>query len=149
MKRNTRIVAAVLAVIPSGILGASTLCTWAVAHGASSNWRLLFRVLCHGIVRRCFELWSAPMPICARCTGIYAGMLAGIVLFVALPHIEERIARWVLGVAAAPMLLDGLTQLALLRESTNSLRLESGLLAGAAFAFWALSAVESPVLSTA
>jgi len=149
MKRNTRIVATVLALIPAWILGTSTLCTWAVAQGASPHWRLLFRILCHGIARRCFDLWGTPMPICARCTGIYAGMLAGIVFFAVLPRIEERIARWVLGIAAVPMVIDGLTQLALLRESTNGLRVETGLLAGAALTFWALSAVESPVLSTA
>jgi uncharacterized membrane protein len=149
MNRNTRIVAAALAFIPTAILGASTFCAWAVAHGASPKWRLLFRLLCHGIERRCFELWHTPMPICARCTGIYFGMLAGIVLFALLPRIEERIARWALAVAIVPMAVDGLTQLALLRESTNLLRLETGLLAGAAFALWALSAVESPVLSTA
>lgn len=149
MKRNTRIVAVVLALIPAWILGASTLCTWAVAHGASSNWRLLFRVMCHGIARRCFELWGVPMPICARCTGIYIGMFAGLVLFAVLPRIEERVARWALGIAIIPMAIDGLTQLAMLRESTNSLRLETGLAAGTALVFWALSAVESPVLSTA
>lgn len=149
MNRNTRIVAAALALIPTTILGASTLCTWAVAEGASPKWRLLFRVLCHGIERRCFELWNTPMPICARCTGIYVGMIAGIGFFAILPRIEERIARWALAIALVPMAIDGLTQLALLRESTNPLRLETGLLAGAAFAFWALCAVESPVLSNA
>ncbi len=149
MNRNTRIVAAALALIPTTILAASTLCTWAVAQGASPKWRLLFRVLCHGIERRCFDLWHTPMPICARCTGIYIGMLAGIVIFALLPRLEERIARWALAIALVPMAIDGLTQLVMLRESTNSLRLETGLLAGAAFAVWALSAVESPVLSNA
>lgn len=149
MNRNTRIVAAALAFIPTAILGASAACTWAVAHGASPKWRLLFRVLCHGIERRCFELWNTPMPICARCTGIYLGMLAGIVVFAILPWIEERMARWALAIAIVPMAIDGLTQLAMFRESTNLLRIETGLLAGAAFAFWALCAVESPVLSTA
>jgi uncharacterized membrane protein len=58
-------------------------------------------------------------------------------------------ARWIVGCAALPMFIDGITQLTTLRESTNPLRIETGLLAGAAFAFWALSAVESHVLSTA
>ena len=52
-------------------------------------------------------------------------------------------------IAALPMFVDGITQLAMLRESSNPLRIETGLLAGAAFAFWALSEVESHVLSTA
>ncbi len=149
MKRNTRIVAAVIAFIASGILAASTLCTWAIAHGASMRWRLLFRILCHGIPQRCLELWNVPMPICARCTAIYAGLLAGILAFVLLPRLQELKARWIVGIACVPMFIDGLTQLAMLRESTNPLRIETGLVAGAAFALWALSAVESHVLSNA
>jgi len=149
MKRNTRIVAAVIAFISSAILSASVFCTWAIAHGASMRWRLAFRALCHGIPMRCLELWSVPMPICARCTAIYVGLIAGIVLFFLLPRIQAHLARKMLAVAALPMFIDALTQLAMLRESTNPLRIETGLLAGAAFAFWALSEVESHVLSTA
>jgi uncharacterized membrane protein len=149
MKRNTRILAAVMAFASSAILGASTLCTWAIAQGASMRWRLLFRALCHGIPSRCLELWNVPMPICSRCAAIYAGLIAGIALFSFLPRVHEITARWILGFAALPMFIDGITQLATIRESSNPLRIETGLLAGAAFAFWALSAVESHVLSTA
>jgi len=149
MKRNTRIVAALIAFVSSAILSASILCTWAIAHGASMQWRLVFRALCHGIPARCLQLWSVPMPICARCTAIYVGLIAGILLFPFLPRLQEIKARWVLAIAGLPMFIDGITQLAMLRESTNPLRIETGLLAGAAFAFWALSAVESHVLSTA
>lgn len=149
MKRNTRIVAAVIAFAASAILGASTLCTWAIAHGASMRWRLLFRALCHGIPKRCLELWNVPMPICARCVAIYAGLIAGIALFMILPRLQEVTARRILGFGILPMFVDGITQLAMLRESTNPLRIETGLLAGMAFALWALTAVESHVLSTA
>ena len=149
MKRNTWILAATIASISSLILTASVFCTWAIANGASMRWRLAFRALCHGIPARCLELWSVPMPICARCTAIYVGLIAGIVLFLVLPRLRARVARRVLAFAAVPMFIDGITQLAMLRESTNLLRIETGLLAGAAFAFWALSEVESHVLSTA
>ena len=149
MKRNTRIVAATIALAASWILAAAVFCTWAIASGASMRWRLAFRALCHGIPERCFALWNVPMPICARCTGIYIGLIAGIALFLLLPKIQAHTARRILAVAAVPMLIDGLTQLAMLRESTNLLRIETGLIAGAAFAFWALSEVESHVLSTA
>jgi uncharacterized membrane protein len=149
MKRNTWIVAAVIAFISSSILSASVFCTWAIAHGASMRWRLVFRVLCHGIPDRCIELWSVPMPICARCTAIYVGLMAGIAVFSLLPRIQAHLVRKMLAVAALPMFVDGITQLAMLRVSNNPLRIETGLLAGAAFAFWALSEVESHVLSTA
>jgi len=149
MNRNTWIVAATIAFVSSAILGASVFCTWAIANGASMRWRLAFRALCHGIPQRCLELWRVPMPICARCTAIYAGSLAGILLFLVLPRIQAHLARKILLIAAVPMFIDGITQLAMLRESTNLLRIETGLLAGMAFAFWALSEVESHVLSTA
>jgi len=149
MKRNTRIVAALLVFVSSAILLASVVCTWAIANGASMKWRLLFRALYHGIPQRCLELWNVPMPICARCTAIYAGVIAAVLLFPLLPRIPEIKARWVLAIVATPMFIDGITQLAMVRESTNLLRIETGLPVGAALAFWALCAVESHVLSTA
>lgn len=143
MKRDTWIVAAVLAAIAAGILIASTVCSWAIAHGASMKWRLLFRIFCHGIPGRCLILWGVPMPICARCTAIYGGLALAAVLFRLLPLVRERTARIILYMATAPMALDGLTQLARLRESTNGLRLVTGFAAGIAFGIWALTSVET------
>ncbi len=147
MKRNTAIVAAVLAAISTAILSASLACTWLIAHGASMRWRLLFRILCHGLPERCFEIWGVPMPICARCTAIYAGLAVSLLAFFVLPKMSELAARVTLFIAAAPMAVDGLTQLARLRTSTNGLRLATGLAAGLAFGLWALSAVESHVVT--
>jgi len=142
MRRDTKIVFAFVTAIPALILGAAALCTWAVAHGASPQWRLLFRVLCHGIATRCLTLWGTPMPICSRCVGIYLGMLAGLLAFLLIPRLRERVMRPIAFAAAVPLAVDGLTQLARLRESTNTLRMETGLLAGLAFGLWILSAVE-------
>ena len=30
-------------------------------------------LICHQLPERSFHLWSAQLPVCARCTGIYAG----------------------------------------------------------------------------
>ena len=30
-------------------------------------------VVCHQLPARSFHLWGAQLPVCARCTGIYAG----------------------------------------------------------------------------
>jgi uncharacterized membrane protein len=46
------------------------------------------------------------------------------------------------------MALDGFTQLARLRVSTNTLRIETGLILGIAFGVWALSAIENHSLVT-
>lgn len=142
MKRDTKIVLAFLAAIPVAFLGASALCSWAIAHGASMQWRLLFRLMCHGKVERCLDLFGVPMPICARCVGIYGGMFLGILAFWAVPLLREKVMRTVALVCAAPLAIDGLTQLAGLRESTNDLRIATGTVAGLAFGLWILSAVE-------
>ena len=147
MKRDSAIVAATLAAIATAILSASLFCTWAIAHGASMRWRLAFRLFCHGIPERCFHLWGVPMPICARCTAIYGGLAISLVVFFLLPRMSELAARVVLVIAVLPLAVDGLTQLARLRESTNGLRSATGLLAGLAFGLWAITAVESHVVT--
>jgi uncharacterized membrane protein len=148
MKRDTKIVLWVVTAIPAVILGTSALCAWAVAHGASPRWRLLFRFMCHGIPERCLLLFGVPMPICARCVGVYVGLLAGLWItaaaiarrYAVFPR--ERILRIVALAAITPLGIDGLTQLVGLRESTNPLRIATGLIAGFAFGMWILSAVE-------
>jgi uncharacterized membrane protein len=142
MKRDTKIVLAFVAAVPTVILGAASLCALAIASGASPQWRLLFRLICHGLARRSLELFDVPMPICARCVGIYAGLLAGVALFRLVPLLRERVMRHVAFAAVVPLALDGLTQLAQFRESTNELRLTTGVIAGFAFGLWILSAVE-------
>lgn len=148
MKRDTKIVLGVAGAIPVVILSASTLCAWAIAQGASMKLRLLFRLMCHGIPERCLMLFGVPMPICARCTAIYLGMLAGLIVAASvfasrgLDWMRERVVRSFALVALIPMAIDGVTQLTGLRESTNPLRMATGLIAGFAFGLWILSAME-------
>lgn len=142
MKRDTKIVLAFLAAIPTFILSASALCSWAIANGASMRWRLLFRTMCHGRIERCLELFHTPMPICARCTGIYLGLLAGLFAFPLIRMLRERVMRVVALIAIVPLGLDGVTQLLGFRESVNPLRVATGVIAGLAFGLWILSAVE-------
>ena len=87
------------------------------------------------------------MPICSRCTAIYAGLALSLLAFWLLPRMTEHAARMTLLIAVLPLAVDGLTQLVRLRESTNALRSATGLLAGIAFGVWALTAVESHVVT--
>jgi uncharacterized membrane protein len=152
MKRDTKIVMGVVAAIPVAILSASTFCAWAIAQGASMRWRVLFRIMCHGIPERCLYLFGVPMPICARCVGIYAGLIMslimGLIAFRLLPMVTEKAMRVAAFIAVTPLAIDGLTQLARLRESTNPLRLATGIAAGFAFGMWVLTAVERREEST-
>ena len=73
------------------------------------------------------------MPICARCTGFYSGLLVGAVFNFFNRAIIEM--HWlsilvIVFIGLAPMAIDGFTQLWGLRESNNSMRLLTGLLAG-------------------
>ena len=147
MKRDSAIVAAMLAAIATVILSASLICTWAIAHGASMRWRLAFRLFCHGIPDRCISIWGVPMPICARCAAIYAGLAVSLIIFFVLPRMSELAARVMLMIAVTPLAVDGLTQLARLRQSTNGLRMATGVTAGIAFGLWAITAVESHVVT--
>jgi len=146
-----RYTALALAAFLGLILSASVACSWLVAHGWAMQWRLLFRVICHGMPSRCLVLFGVPMPICARCTAIYGGLIAGTLLFALLPAMRELPVRIAAVTACLPMAIDGGTQLLRLRESTNVLRVETGLVAGIAIAMWCLTAARnapSLVLST-
>jgi len=156
VSRDTRIIALCLSALALIILGASLSATFAIAHGAPQFLRLPFKLMCHGIPHRCLTIFGTPMPICARCFGIYSGFLMGLMIFplvmktadsrqrTAGPHPRLLSAVcWLLSVAAIPILIDGLTQAAGLRESTNPLRLATGLTIGAAFGLWVLVSIET------
>src|SRR5262245_49540486 len=38
-------------------------------------------LVCHQLAERSYRLWSAQMPVCARCTGIYFGAAVSSILF--------------------------------------------------------------------
>lgn len=40
-------------------------------------------LVCHQLPDRSFHLWGAQLPVCARCTGLYAGAALGLAAWVA------------------------------------------------------------------
>ncbi len=75
------------------------------------------------------------MPACARCASIYFAALIGTLIY---PLIKKEIIpenkktprnKYII-LAIIPLAVDGLTQLAGLRESSNSIRIVTGFLAG-------------------
>ena len=92
-------------------------------------------LICHQRPARSFHLAGVPMPVCARCSGLYFSGAAGALLAwrrrrsgVARP----RSTRFVLLAAAVPMAISVAGELAGVIPSANSSRMISALPLGAA-----------------
>ncbi|PKK37562.1 hypothetical protein BWI96_06800 [Siphonobacter sp. SORGH_AS_0500] len=83
-------------------------------------------VSCHRKAERSFFWRGKQFPVCARCTGIYLGYLSFPVFNFDLYYISSLFSILLI----MPTLLDGLTQAYMRRESTNFIRLTTGILGG-------------------
>jgi uncharacterized membrane protein len=109
------------------------------AHGL----RPLFGSFCHQLPERCLVFFGAPMVVCSRCAGVYAGIALGAVL--PAPGFVLRRGRAVVWIAAAAMLLDVVVQNYMAHTVIHALRLATGLAAGWAGCAFALAAVDGRV----
>lgn len=96
--------------------------------------------LCHQLPERSFSGGGVQLPVCARDTGIYIGFCVSLVL-ISLLHRPERPREFptawgwtALALMLGFMAIDGGTEYAGLRTTTNDLRLITGLLSGYAIA---------------
>jgi uncharacterized membrane protein len=105
-------------------------------------------IVCHQRPDRSFHLWSAQMPVCARCTGIYAGAaISAAVLLVRsraaraefsspiLPNAVRRILAAAALPTAATLIVEWTTRL----TPSNTVRALAGIPLGAAVA-WVIGA---------
>lgn len=84
-------------------------------HGspAGSFLRMAYSPACHQMPERCLDLGFGPWTVCARCAGLYAGGLAGLLLG-ALTGLRLRPPLGWVVVALVPTLVDfGLAFMAL------------------------------------
>lgn len=81
---------------------------------------------CHRLPERSFFYKGVQFPICARCTGILAGYLIGIIYILTIETNNFFIALLLL----SPTAIDGVGQLYGKWISTNKRRFITGLLAG-------------------
>ncbi len=104
--------------------------------------------ICHQLPERSFFAGATQFPVCARDTGIYLGFLVAITLLLwwgrrNRPSGMPSPSVWVLlAILFATMVFDGVTSYAGLRETTNTLRLATGLCAG-----FAMAALVAPILN--
>jgi len=136
----------------SGLLVALSLTAPFLAHAgdradASRNYAL-FTQFCHQIRQRSLSLYGEPLAVCARCFGIYAGLLVGTIVYPLLWKGGKTPPGWLLMAATTPAAVDGFTQLLLMRESSNSLRLASGLIFGFAIPYYIIPTMDN-ILATA
>jgi uncharacterized membrane protein len=89
------------------------LAPWLEHHGAAAgSWlRLAFSPTCHQKPERCLDLGDGPLAVCARCAGLYAGGLLGL-LAALLPGVRCRPTLTTLVAASAPTVLDFVAGLA-------------------------------------
>lgn len=86
--------------------------------------------LCHQKEERSFFINGNQMPFCARCTGIFFGILAGIgfCLFYRI-KLDKKFLYFFI-IAIIPIGVDGMGQLIGFWESTNIIRLLTGSIVG-------------------
>lgn len=135
-----------LAASPTGLLGKADAIGYAV---------------CHRIDVRSFHLGIRQLPLCARCTGTFLGVIAGAIILVLAGR--GRSAAWppraifaVLVLTAVPWGFDGansyaslLPQLPHLYEPQNWLRLTTGTFLGLAMSAIFIPAVNQSLWKTA
>jgi len=104
--------AAIASARPPLVIGA------AAAYSAGS-------LICHQRAERSFTIRGRQMPVCARCSGLYASALLGGVLALAAfrrRRIDLGRARWVLAAAALPTAATWLLELAGAAHPSNAAR---------------------------
>jgi uncharacterized membrane protein len=95
--------------------------------------------ICHQMTDRSFAFGGMALPVCARCTGLFLGFaLTLAALLVIYRRDAVRPPSWkttgLMFLLVLPMLLDGVSSYAGLRQTSNAVRLATGSLAGAAAA---------------
>ena len=101
---------------------------------------LIFSIMCHQLPQRSYFIFGYKMAVCARCFGIYTGMLIGTIIYPFIKKLSDfkipNIKYYI--ISLIPMAIDGTTQLIGLRESFNELRFITGFIAGFVSIFYFL-----------
>jgi len=113
-------------------------------------------LVCHQLPQRSFHFWSAQMPVCARCAGLYGGAVVGALLAALTKRVEPigaaerfvrslRRARLVLGLAAVPTAITLVYEWSTGIMPSHAMRAVAGLPLGFAIAWLVVAAAENQV----
>jgi uncharacterized membrane protein len=126
------------AALPLATFASSRLGVSSVVYSLAFAVYAIGSLVCHQLPERSFHLWSRQMPVCARCTGIYAGAaLAAIAWSMrrdAAPSgpRNDHDARVVLLAAIVPSIATLVFEWSIGRTPSNTIRALAGLPLGAA-----------------
>lgn len=101
---------------------------------------LLFSLICHQKPERSYFIWEYQMPVCARCFGIYLGILLGTLIYPFFRKFSNtKIPKFkYIWIFITPILIDGIAQFLHLYPSPNHIRLITGILASGGMVFYIL-----------
>jgi uncharacterized membrane protein len=105
----------------------------AVLSSLPQPWRGVYLIgdrLCHQREDRSFVVGGNEMAFCARCTGVWIGLVVGLVVMACLVVPVDSRLGWMVVVGLIPMAVDGGGQLVGWWVSTNAIRFVTGLAAG-------------------
>ena len=109
--------------------------------------------ICHQLEARSFHLLAEQLPVCARCTGLYAGAAIASLSYLWLApsrkpgsasaeRLTSTARRW-LPAAAAPVAASLLLEWTTGVVPSNAIRAATGIVLGGALAYVILAAVDS------
>jgi uncharacterized membrane protein len=153
----TRVVVAWAAVVWAAMLPAAA---YAVTLPADRTAAQIFALtvylfgsaICHQRAERSFYLFAQQLPVCARCTGLYAGAAVAAVLYLGFLRrpaanppeaVPTGTARLVLILAALPMVTSLVYEWTTGDVPSNMLRAGTGIAFGGAVAYVILAALDS------
>lgn len=90
-------------------------------------------LVCHQNPKKTLVIGGRFLPVCARCTGAYLGLLIGYaVIMYRKKEADGPPNIWAVSLLSMPMIIDSVLQALAVRGSTNVLRLITGLFFGVA-----------------
>lgn len=97
----------VMAALAAAFCCGVVLAPWLESRGSAmgSVLRLGYSPACHQMPDRCLDLGFGPWAVCARCAGLYAGGLAGLLFSVVSGRRVRPPLKWII-VALIPSLVD-------------------------------------------
>ncbi|KAA0265057.1 MAG: DUF2085 domain-containing protein [Chlorobiota bacterium] len=93
--------------------------------------KALYSKICHGIGDRCFHIDGVPLHLCARCLGIYSGLLAGsLIALIARKQYSMFLSRLYLVLSFTPIAVHKVVELTGLVPYSLTAAAATGLISG-------------------